>query len=260
LDEATGDAYAVLQVLNAQLEERAAWPLFDYVDGQINPPGSAAKGIESMPRISAGQRGWSYSWVWWEDFALSKAPFRHQAVQITVGGLWALRFDTLPKLYVGFLQLCNERYAARVRLPTEVVYATVTRDEVKEALFGDRSGFDVERRLTQLCLLAQSENPTRNRIATFPDGSWTLTVPDTIVDYAGIKTVEEYVSRLIQEIEPPPAPIAPEPVPRRALRRIRGLWNRFMGASRVDQIITGVITSLIVAIILALLGLLTHLI
>lgn len=205
LQEAKGDQYAVLMVIHGYLEEGLDWPVWQYVERRVGPRGAALQALTSMPFLrNRGQLiGWKYGWTWWENFGASGGPNQNTKVQLTVAGLWALRFDELPRLYVELLRLCNDRWAQLPLSPTEVQYATISSHEVRLVLFPKQpSGSVTDKRLAQLKLLAQVEKPTFMQVATLPDGSWQLTVRDDIVEWANIDTVEAYLDRVMQIIEP----------------------------------------------------------
>ena len=73
-----------------------------------------------------------------DNFGLAGTPNRNTKVQLTLAGLWALRFDELPRLYVALLRLCNQRWEQVPLSGTEVQYAIITSDEVRQALFPGR--------------------------------------------------------------------------------------------------------------------------
>jgi hypothetical protein len=265
LEEATGEAYAVLHLIYGEFDKLGEWPLWQYVEGKLDPAGTGKTGraVESMPRVSGGQPGWGYGWLWWDDFIRSNVPYEHQRVQITVAGMWATRLDSLPKLYVGLLRLCNERYAGRELLPTQFVTATVTSDDMRTELFAEGTSDDTASgHLDRLRQVAEQERPTFGRIANrdLNKGYWEVAVPENITRYAGIRTVEGYLSRRIEEIEstlPAPVPTAPPPISLRPPRQ--GLGKRLVSRSLVENIVAGVVAGVVVAGILAGLGFLTHL-
>jgi hypothetical protein len=260
LEEATGEPYAVLHLIYSEFDELGEWPLWQYVEGKLDPAGTGktTSAVESMPRVSAGQMGWGYGWLWWEDFARSTAPHPHQQVQITVGGLWAIRLDALPKLYVGLLGLCNESYAHRDLKPTMLVTAKVTADDAATALFpGEDDGYHLVRPLDRLRLIAKQERPTFGRVgADGTKGYWEVTVPDSITRYADVESVEDYLNRLVEEIEPPPPQPVPAPVSPPAWRR---LFDRLASRTVMDNVISSLVVALVLTVLGVVAGFLAHL-
>lgn len=200
------DQSAVLNAIFGHFEEAADWPIWQGVDRQVGPPGTAVRALKSMPVIRETQipLGWRYGWVRWDNWGVHGAvPYKDTKVQMTVAGIWALKFSVLPELYVQLLGLAQER---RNQLPisfTDAQQATITSDEMRHGLFPKNQwGAFADRRLVQLRLLVEGEGPCPLQVIGLQDGSWAVSVDDNITDWAGVETVVDYVNRMMQLVDP----------------------------------------------------------
>lgn len=207
-----GDQGAVLNIIHGYFEESSSWPIWQYVDLQVKPYGAAGAALANMPRLvdTTTPTGLSYGWTWSES--RFSTPPAGTKIELTVSGLWALRFDELPRAYVELLRLCGRLQAELVPSATEVQSVTIDRKLLTGVLLAAaRRHLDeavIEKRLIQLQLLARREPPTMGHADLIEGAWWQLRVPPDITDYADVESVEDYLSRLTQSIEPMPVPFA----------------------------------------------------
>jgi hypothetical protein len=215
LEKPSLDQSAVLSAIHSDFDGNMRWPLWQYVDLSVRPRGTAATALASMPRVRATGPGvrQSYGWTWWENIGVSSVPQANTTIQLTVAGLMALEFDDLPKIYVKLLRLCCERQSQLRPSPTQVVTATIEGRELKEVLFPDTRPGIVPTQMTRLRLLVDRELPTQGQIVMQPDDWWNLRVPADITDYDDIETVDGYLNRVEQVIEPPAPMVRSAPSP-----------------------------------------------
>jgi hypothetical protein len=185
---------------DAFLAEDYQWPFYDYIDGELDQRGlDAIEVLQSFPTIG----GWNYGTVSW-----NKNDSPEAEVALTVVGIShsaALR-DYLP----AFFELLTYLVARRRERPTErraVLTLTVTSQEFAEYWLSTRRS-PLPPRLT--LQLKEHEHALRLGSSGYEeDGNWSTNVTRWILPFAGVDSIEGYVTVLEEVLG---SPSAPEPV------------------------------------------------
>lgn len=163
-------------------------------------------------RFSAGQG--RYGWVSAQAPSLQAVGPEHR-LSLTVAGMTRLdRSHAHVELFLAVLACLVERERSFTPSPTTVQTVEVSAAEVQRdlraasgrwnpspaglALVGDLLGGEPS---TWNCQIKAADEPA----------IWTASLSPFIRRYAGVRTADEYVDRLVQLIAPPPSP-APEPL------------------------------------------------
>ena len=70
----TRDQQAVLNLIFSYFHGAGDWPIWQFVDLGLQPPGSALDALSSLPRVrNPDPRNWAqlYALVWWENMAMA---------------------------------------------------------------------------------------------------------------------------------------------------------------------------------------------
>jgi hypothetical protein len=198
-------------------DQMGEWPVWAYVDQQLDGQGLVASDVLASLPIGGGAGGgemrygltWHRTAHWLPDDATR--------LTLTVAGLWHLGSASAP-LLVAFKDTVRFLVARQRDItpsPTEVVVAGVTSHEVARWLAGRRgSGFlgpAAEVILRKVGQLLEHE-PYLWRGFNRPDEEserWQLEIAASIRNFREVTTVEEYVDRVEQLVAPPEPPSQP---------------------------------------------------
>jgi hypothetical protein len=196
------------------VEEASEWPVFDYLEGEFDADGIDAAGVlESLPRDASG----SYAAAWWPR-APNARPAPDVRVALTVLGIHHSRTlgsaeGNLRDAFFALLELMAERRRTAPRSRTKPSTVEITSDQALAAL--SARGFHLEDLPPHfLYEFLEHEPATWGASRSITDDSWTRGVPRAVLQFQGVRTMEQYLERTIAFLKPyrpTPRPVAPSP-------------------------------------------------
>ena len=206
LSTPTEEQRALLEVVHKAFRQANRWPIFQYVEAMLDRQGlDTATVLASFPTVGTAR----YGAVWWDR----SAPLPDSLVGLTVAGLSHCQGGYVEiQLFLDTLAYLIQRRLAFNPSPTTVQHIRVTSEDVKQAL--EAAGHAVvEGTLESLYELLVHEPPTwAGSKSRSKDGTWTLEVERAVLKYQGIKTIEEYIQRVAEQLASPPI-VSPPAVP-----------------------------------------------
>ena len=208
----TADQEALLETVWRAYVKHNQWPVFQYVEAALQEQQiDALRTLASFPCV--GSATTYYSAVWYERAGRS-VPSPESRVALTLAGLRHVSHDLqYCARFLSLLRLLVEERRCAPYSPIHVVMVNVTRDQVSRHF----RGMPPET-WEHLHAFADREPPTRTGLTPSPrEGDWWRDVGPHILDYADITDLDDYLSRVTAQLEPPRAPAAVVPPPPRGL-------------------------------------------
>jgi hypothetical protein len=211
------DQLLLLQETFTSFDRMGIWPVWAYVDHQLDMKGLMAADVLASLPVAGGRGGgrMRYGLTWHQDGTF--LPNDGTRLALTVAGLWHLGPAAAP-LVVAFkdtVRFLVQSQRNSVPSPSEVVEAKVTSHEVARWLAGSGPGnflgLAADVILRKVGQLLEHE-PYLWHGFFRPDQTserWELRLPASIRDFRDVTSVEEYIDKVEQLVEPPEPPSQP---------------------------------------------------
>lgn len=193
-------------VAEAFLLSEHEWPFFDYVEGILDGEGKDAWEIlQTFPEMGR----WRYCAVTWVHGSPTVKPSAEAEIGLSVVGMsHSPALCEYVSVFFALVDFLAERRRQIRPQPRKARSLDVTSDEFAQHWRAGRH-LDIAPRLTHQ--LGEHEPPTRWGGGSFqPEtGTWTRSVSRELLDFAGLRDVADYVSRLDRFLLEPATSVPP---------------------------------------------------
>jgi hypothetical protein len=211
------DQLALLHETFTPFDRLGEWPVWAYVDHQLDAKGLVAADVLASLPVVGGHGGgvMRYGLTWHSDGRWLPNPGTRLA--LTVAGMWHLGSASAP-LLVAFkdaVRFLADRQRSIIPSPSEVVAATATSAELAHWQAGpgpgNFQGPAADIILRKVGQLLEHEPYLWHGFSRPDQGSdrWELKIPVSIRDYRDVTGVEEYIDVVEQLVTPPRLPSQP---------------------------------------------------
>lgn len=197
------------------VEEAGQWPVFDYLEAEFDRDDiDAAAVLASLPRDVSGQ----YAAAWWPRTSSNDRPLPDARVALTVLGIHhsGKIVDGTANLADAFFAVLSYMIDCRRSAPRSRVSPTtvkISSDEVLATLA--ERGFSFEGLPARFLYdLMEHEPGTWGAGGSASDDGWTRNVPRTVLRFAGVQAMNQYLERtlaLLAPYAPRARPVTPSP-------------------------------------------------
>lgn len=212
--ELTEDQRRLVETVWSAYTKHGRWPYFQYVEAELRRLGVGALAtLASFPAVGSAGPGPRYSAVHYEQ-AGGTVPKPMSLVKLTVAGLRHLHNDLGHSAkFLSLLRLLVEERQNAPFSPVQVVAVNVTPDMIARHFRGAAPAA-----WSFLHEMAGHEPPTWSGLSGRPDeADWWYDVGPHILDYAEIADLDDYLTRVAAQLEPPRTPVYAAPPPPRGL-------------------------------------------
>lgn len=193
------------------------WPVFDYVEAQLEIDGiDAWTELEKLPQ----HQGSGYAAAWWSRAGGAK-PAAHEPVGLTVvglhhaeEGLGGVRKGLVP-VFFALLKLLAEWRRRLPLSPTEPRKLEISSDDVIPELSARGVSTDLLAPTLLKSLLDNEPAAWGSSGGSTPDGGWTRGVSRNVYRFEHVETIEAYVEEIIAmfpSLAPRPQMAVPSPL------------------------------------------------
>jgi hypothetical protein len=247
----TEEQRLLLQILADVFLHHQQWPIFEYVEGQLDRHGLDARQlIDSLPEVGwHGMQHFRYGLVWHP----STIPTADKPVMLTIAGLWHLGNEsavTICNQFTTVLRYLIDRRQSAPLSPFRLTSIEVTSEDVAKQFPNMTPSA-----LRSLGQFLPNEAATYFD-ATEPDanGYWSVRLHRQLLQYRDVTTTVDYLERVVDHLTPPavePVPAVPSPLDLCAtLDYFNAVWQlhfdrrkpiiRLFGAERTARLVYGV--------------------
>lgn len=208
LDTLTPDQQRLVDLTAEAFALDNEWPIFDYLEGAFDQEQKdAVATLASFPRVGR----WGYSCVWWVGQGQTSGLASGQEVSLTVVGMHHTKtLQPLVDLYFDVIGLMVSRRRSTPLERRKRRDLVITDEDVKD-LLGEERRLDTGKwPLFMYKLIEREPMMFGGGASQSPDGHhWTRVIPREVDGYDGVRTIDDYVSRLERLTAFPQEPVLP---------------------------------------------------
>jgi hypothetical protein len=181
------------------------WPVFDYLMGTFDEPTeNVAELLASFPRFGR----WNYGAVWWVGVGQVSEPTREQVVGLTVlGAARSTALSALADVFFDVIELTISRWRTTPVSTRKARELSFTDEDVASLIQSERR-LDTPNWPLRVYKLMEREPSFSSSGTLDADRHWTKWIPREVYEYEGVKTIEDYVTRLERLTAFPRTPVA----------------------------------------------------